>query len=70
MVTPTSVPRKNFLYNWTVSALVLSVDLETPCQGGKLLAYGEQPPIAGKPSNRLGLPFVKNYTCSGDLRSH
>ena len=53
-------PAQNFLYNWTVSALVISVDLDAIAQGGKLLAIWGTTSIAGKPLDRLGLPFVKN----------
>jgi len=61
-------PAQNFLYNWTVSALVISVDLDAIAQGGKLLAIWGTTSIAGKPLDRLGLPFVKN-TLLGYLRS-
>src|SRR6266403_6150186 len=53
-------PAQNILYNWTVSALVISVDLDAIAQGGKLLAIWGTTSIAGKPLDRLGLPFVKN----------
>ena len=51
---------QNFLYNWTVSALVISVDLDAVARGGKLLAIWGTTSIAGKPLDRAGLPFVQN----------
>jgi hypothetical protein len=53
-------PAQNLLYNWTVSALVISVDLDAVSKGGKLLAVWGTTSIAGKPLDRMGLPFVKN----------
>ena len=53
-------PAQNFLYNWTVSALVISVELDAVATGGKLLAVWGTTSIAGRPLDRLGLPFVKN----------
>jgi hypothetical protein len=53
-------PAQNFLYNWTVSAIVISVDLSAISEGGKLLAVWGTTSIAGKPIDREGLPFAKN----------
>jgi hypothetical protein len=53
-------PAQNLLYNWTVSAIVISVDLSAISQGGKLLAVWGATSIGGKPIDRDGLPFVKN----------
>lgn len=53
-------PAQNLLYNWTVSAIVISVDLSAISKGGKLLAVWGSTSIGGKPIDRGGLPFVKN----------
>src|SRR5271163_3900729 len=53
-------PAQNLLYNWTVSAIVISVDLSAISKGGKLLAVWGTTSIAGKPLDRMALPFVKN----------
>jgi hypothetical protein len=53
-------PAQNFLYNWTVSAIVISVDLSAISKGGKLLAVWGTTSIAGKPLNRMAQPFLKN----------
>jgi hypothetical protein len=53
-------PAQNLLYNWTVSAIVVSVDLDTVSKGGKLLAVWGTTSIAGKPLDRVAQPFVKN----------
>ena len=53
-------PAQNFLYNWTVSAIVISVDLSAISKGGKLLAVWGTTSIGGKPLNRMAQPFVKN----------
>jgi hypothetical protein len=53
-------PAQNLLYKWTVSAIVISVDLSSVSKGGRRLAVWETTSIAGKPLNRAGLPFVKN----------
>jgi len=53
-------PAQNFLYNWTVSAIVISVDLSAISKGGTLLAVWGTTSIAGKPLNRMAQPFVKN----------
>jgi Domain of unknown function (DUF4331) len=51
---------QNFLYNWTVSALVVSVDLEAVAQGGKLLAVWGTTTAGGKRIDRMARPFVAN----------
>jgi hypothetical protein len=53
-------PAQNFLYNWTVSAIVVSVDLSAVSHGGELLAVWASTSVGGKPIDRGGLPFVKN----------
>jgi hypothetical protein len=53
-------PAQNLLYNWTVSAIVISVDLAAVSKGGKLLAIWGTTSIGGKPIDRMALPFVKN----------
>ena len=58
-------PAQNLLHNWTASAIVISVDLDAVSKGGKLLAVWGTTSIAGKPLDRMGLPFVKN-TLLGD----
>ena len=53
-------PAQNLLYNWTASAIVISVDLDVVSKGGTLLAVWGTTSIAGKPLDRMGLPFVKD----------
>jgi Domain of unknown function (DUF4331) len=53
-------PAQNGLYNWTASAIVISVDLDVVSKGGELLAVWGTTSIAGKPLDRMGLPFVKD----------
>jgi hypothetical protein len=53
-------PAQNLLYNWTVSAIVISVDLRAVSQGGKLLAVWGTTSVAGKPLDRMARPFVGN----------
>jgi hypothetical protein len=53
-------PAQNLLYNWTVSAIVISVDLSAVSRGGKLLAVWSTTSISGKPLDRMALPFVGN----------
>jgi hypothetical protein len=53
-------PAKNLLYNWTVSAIVISVDLSAVSKGGKLLAVWGTTSLSGKPLDRMALPFVGN----------
>ena len=51
---------QNFLYNWTVSAIVISVDLSAVSKGGKLLAVWGTTSIAGRQVDRMARPFVGN----------
>jgi hypothetical protein len=51
---------QNFLANWTVSAIVISVDLAVVDKGGRLLAVWGTTALGGKPLNRMAQPFVKN----------
>lgn len=51
---------QNFLYNWTVSAIVVSVDLSAVSKGGKLLAVWGTTSVAGKQIDRMARPFVGN----------
>jgi hypothetical protein len=51
---------QNFLGNWTVSAIVISVDLPLVDKGGRLLAIWGTTSLGGKPLNRMAQPFVKN----------
>jgi hypothetical protein len=53
-------PAKNFLYNWTVSAIVVSVDLSAVTAGGKMLAVWGSTSSAGKQIDRMARPFVVN----------
>jgi hypothetical protein len=53
-------PAQNLLYNWTVSAIVISVDLSAISNGGKLLAVWGSTSIGRKPLDRMAQPFVKN----------
>ena len=53
-------PARNLLYNWTASAIVISVDLDVVAKGGALLAIWGTTSVAGKPLDRMGLPFVKD----------
>jgi hypothetical protein len=53
-------PAQNLLYNWTVSAIVISVDLAAVSKGGQLLAVWGTTSIAGEPLDRMAIPFVKN----------
>jgi hypothetical protein len=53
-------PAQNFLANWTVSAIVIAVDLPVIAKGGRLLAIWGITSLAGKPLNRMAQPFVKN----------
>ncbi len=53
-------PAQNLLYNWTASAIVISADLDVVSRGGALLAVWGTTSIAGKPLDRMGLPFVKD----------
>jgi hypothetical protein len=51
---------QNLLYNWTVSAIVISVDLDAVSKGGKLLAVWGTTAIGGKRLDRMARPFVAN----------
>jgi hypothetical protein len=53
-------PAQNLLHKWTVSAIVVSVDLSAISGGGKLLAIWGSTYIGRKPIDRMALPFVKN----------
>ena len=53
-------PAKNFLYNWTVSAIVVSVDLSAVTAGGKMLAVWGSTSSAGRQIDRMARPFVVN----------
>jgi hypothetical protein len=53
-------PAQNLLDRWTVSAIVISVDLSAISKGGKLLAVWGSTSIGGKPIDRMAIPFVKN----------
>jgi hypothetical protein len=53
-------PAQSLLYNWTVSAIVISVDLSAVSRGGRLLAVWGTTSIAGKPIDRMARPFVGN----------
>jgi hypothetical protein len=71
---------QNLLYNWTVSAIVVSVDLAAVSKGGKLLAVWGATSVAGKQLDRMARPFVGNTLlgaspfstddASGALREH
>jgi hypothetical protein len=53
-------PAQNFLLNWTVSAIVISVDLQSVATGGRMLAVWGTTSIAGKRLDRMARPFVGN----------
>ena len=53
-------PAQNLLNDWTVSAIVISVELSAVSQGGKLLAVWGTTSSAGKPLDRMARPFVAN----------
>ena len=53
-------PAQSVLYNWTTSAIVISVDLSAVSKGGKLLAVWGATSLAGKPLDRMARPFVVN----------
>jgi hypothetical protein len=56
---------QNLLRNWTVSAIVVSVDLDAVTQGGPLLAVWGTTSVAGRQLDRMARPFVGN-TLLGD----
>ena len=53
-------PAQNLLENWTVSAIVLSVDLSAVSKGGPLLAVWGTTSVAAKQLDRMARPFVGN----------
>jgi hypothetical protein len=53
-------PAQNLLYNWSVSAIVISVDLGAVSNGGKLLAVWGTTSSSGRPLDRMARPFVAN----------
>jgi Domain of unknown function (DUF4331) len=53
-------PAQNFLFNWTVSAIVISVDIGAVATGGRMLAVWGTTSIAGKRLDRMARPFVGN----------
>jgi hypothetical protein len=53
-------PAQNFLYKWTVSAIVISVDLSAVSAGGQLLAVWGRTSSNGKQLDRMARPFVVN----------
>jgi hypothetical protein len=53
-------PAQNLLGNWSVSAIVVSVDLSAVTKGGKLLAVWGTTSTAGKQVDRMARPFVEN----------
>lgn len=53
-------PAKNFLYNWTVTAIVVSVDLDALSKGGPLLAIWGTTSFNGKRLDRMARPYVGN----------
>jgi len=53
-------PAQNLLDNWTVSAIVISVNLSAVSQGGKLLAVWGSTSSNGKSLDRMARPFVAN----------
>jgi hypothetical protein len=53
-------PAQNLLYNWTASAIVISVELSAVSRGGKLLAVWGSTAIEGKQLDRMARPFVTN----------
>jgi hypothetical protein len=56
---------QNLLENWTVSAIVLSVNVDSLAKGGKLLAVWGTTSVAGRQLDRMARPFVGN-TLLGD----
>jgi len=51
---------QNFLSNWTVSAIVVSVDLAAVTQGGKMLAVWGTTSAGDKQLDRMARPFIVN----------
>jgi len=55
-----SGPAQNFLYNRSVSAIVMSVDIHAVDRGGALLAVWGSTSIRGRRLDRMARPFVTN----------
>jgi hypothetical protein len=53
-------PAQNLLANWTVSAIVVSVDLGVVSAGGKILAVWGTTSAGGKQVDHMARPFVAN----------
>ena len=53
-------PAQNFLLNWSVSALVFSVDLNAVAKGGSVLAVWGETSASGRRIDRMARPFVEN----------
>jgi hypothetical protein len=53
-------PPKNFLKNWTVAAIVLTIDLKAVSEGGKLLAIWGSTSSPVRRLDRMARPFVGN----------
>jgi hypothetical protein len=53
-------PAQNFLYKWSVSAIVISVNLRAVTAGGKMLAVWGSTASGGKQLDRMARPFVVN----------
>jgi hypothetical protein len=51
---------QNLLYKWSVSAIVISVDLGAVSKGGKLLAVWGTTSLSSKQLDRMARPFVGN----------
>lgn len=51
---------QNFLYNWSVSAIVITVDLDAISKGGKLLAVWGTTTVGQRTLDRMARPFVAN----------
>lgn len=60
MVHTEGGPPQNFLANWSVAAIVISVDLSAVSIGGTLLAVWGTTTSGGKPLDHMGRPFVAN----------
>lgn len=53
-------PAQNLLGNWTVSAIVVSIDLDVVSKGGQLLAVWGTTSSGEKQLDRMARPFVEN----------
>jgi hypothetical protein len=53
-------PAQNFLRDWSVSAIVASIDLRVVAKGGPILAVWGTTSVAGKQVDRMARPFVGN----------